>query len=173
MQSGMAWVWGIIIAIVVLGGGYLLWANSQGTTGTSDTNVPVVNTIVDDSGSATDIGSSDTSGTNQEPPTTAPMSATVAYNGTSFEPKTVTIAKGGTVTWQNRGSGSMWVASARHPDHTVYAGTTRDQHCPGASETAFDQCESGASYSFMFNKTGTWNYHDHTNASVFGTVVVE
>jgi len=68
----------------------------------------------------------------------------------------------------------MWVASAQHPTHMMYAGTSRSEHCGGATETkAFDQCrgETG-SFSFMFDKTGTWAYHDHINASRFGRIVV-
>ena len=67
----------------------------------------------------------------------------------------------------------MWVASAQHPSHTVYAGTARQEHCPDTADTAFDQCAGESSgYSFTFEKVGTWNYHDHLNATVFGKVIV-
>ena len=60
---------------------------------------------------------------------TAPMTATIRYNGTIFSPQSVTIARGGTVTWINDSSSRMWVATARHPDHLVYDGTSTDTHC--------------------------------------------
>lgn len=104
--------------------------------------------------------------------TVAPMSAVITYNGTSFAPQEVTIGKGGTVKWVNASTGNMWVASAQHPTHTAYSGTTRTQHCPDTAGTAFDQCVGGGDYSFTFAKTGTWGYHDHLNASAFGRVVV-
>lgn len=100
------------------------------------------------------------------------MTAAVTYDGKSFSPGEVTIKKGGTVTWRNASGGRMWVASAQHPAHTVYSGTSRQEHCPDASGTAFDQCAGGGDYSFTFQKVGTWNYHDHINATVFGKVVV-
>jgi hypothetical protein len=71
-------------------------------------------------------------------------------------------------------SADMWVASAPHPAHTGYDGTSRTTHCaPGYSGAApLDECMASASYSFTFDKVGTWPYHDHNNASAFGKVVV-
>ncbi|MEK7156572.1 MAG: plastocyanin/azurin family copper-binding protein [Patescibacteria group bacterium] len=103
---------------------------------------------------------------------TAPMTATVTYSGSSYSPQEVTIRKGGTVTWKNASGSNMWVASAQHPAHTAYSGTSRTEHCPDTSRTAFDQCVGGGDYSFTFTKTGTWGYHDHLNSSAFGKIVV-
>lgn len=102
-----------------------------------------------------------------------PTSATISYDGSKYTPSSVTIKKGGTVTWKNTSGGSMWVASASHPSHTVYDGTSRQEHCAATIVTAFDQCkgESG-DYSFTFTKAGKWGYHDHINASAFGSVTV-
>lgn len=101
------------------------------------------------------------------------MSATVTYSASGFSPSEVTIKKGGTVTWTNSSGGQMWIASAQHPSHVVYAGTSREEHCPDATGAAFDQCAgSTGDYSFTFQKVGTWNYHDHLNAQKFGKVVV-
>jgi plastocyanin len=86
------------------------------------------------------------------------------------------IKKGETVTFKNQSSNSMWPASAMHPTHRVYSGTSLDEHCPDTTGTAFDACKGflpGQSWSFIFNKTGTWKYHDHLNPSATGTVVVE
>jgi plastocyanin len=103
----------------------------------------------------------------------APMTATVTYNGSGFSPNEVTIKKGGTVTWVNSSGGEMWVASAQHPTHTIYDGTSLSQHCVDGQSDTFDQCagETG-NYSFTFDKAGTWGYHNHLNASVFGKVIV-
>jgi plastocyanin len=95
------------------------------------------------------------------------------YNAQGFSPATVTIAKGGTVTWVNQSGAGMWVASDQHPSHTGYAGTSRQQHCPDTSGTAFDQCAPGDKYSFTFSKTGTWGFHNHVNATANGTVIVK
>jgi plastocyanin len=69
----------------------------------------------------------------------------------------------------------MWVASAMHPAHVVYDGTTKDAHCAAGytGPVPFDQCASGTSYSFTFTKAGEWKYHNHVNASQFGSVTVQ
>ena len=102
---------------------------------------------------------------------------TVTYTDTGFSPASVTVTEGQTVTWVNQSSKQMWVASARHPDHTVYDSSTKDAHCAAGYTGAvpFDECKgdtAGASYSFTFTKAGDWKYHNHVNAADFGTVVV-
>ncbi|RJR12813.1 hypothetical protein C4585_03135 [Candidatus Parcubacteria bacterium] len=101
----------------------------------------------------------------------APSTASVTYNGTSYSPQTVTIKKGGTVSWSSTVP-DMWVASAQHPTHTTYSGTSLQEHCADGATKSFDQCGRGTSYSFKFDKVGTWNYHDHVNASARGTIIV-
>lgn len=96
---------------------------------------------------------------------------TIVSTGSSFEPRTITIQKGETVTWVNNADTSMWVATNNHPTHTLYDGTSTNQHCSGKTQT-FDQCERGNRYSFTFEKEGEWRYHNHVGAGT-GTVVVE
>jgi len=109
------------------------------------------------------------------PVSNAPMTATVAYSGGSFSPESVTIAKGGTVSFINQGSARMWVAADVHPSHENYDGTTRSTHCTAgySGPKPFDQCAAGSSYSFTFDKAGTWNYHNHAEASAIGVVIVQ
>jgi plastocyanin len=102
----------------------------------------------------------------------APTSATVVLSANGFSPASVTVKKGGTVVWTNEGSGAMWVAVDNHPTHTHYDGTTRSSHCPDTTNSAFDQCASGNNFSFVFDKVGTWRYHNHANAGQSGTVIV-
>ncbi len=100
---------------------------------------------------------------------------TIRYTDAGYVPNSVTIPVGGTITWVNDTSKNMWVASAMHPTHTAYSGTNLSQHCPDTSGDAFDQCTGGApgtTYSFTFDKAGTWRYHDHIDATKFGSVVV-
>ena len=86
----------------------------------------------------------------------------VNYGDGGFSPKAITIKKGDTVTFRNQSAGDMWVASAPHPTHTDY---------PAFDEKA--SVSNGGSWSFTFDKVGTWKYHNHKNASHFGTVVVQ
>jgi len=115
----------------------------------------------------------------QQPPTSqapAVKENVVTYTNSGYSPNTITIKKGETVTFKNQSSRSMWPASAVHPTHTVYSGTSLSEHCPDTTGTAFDACKGflpGQSWSFTFNKTGTWKYHDHLNPGATGTIVVE
>ncbi len=100
----------------------------------------------------------------------------VLYADAGFSPQNLTIKAGDTVTWKNQSSGQLWVGSAMHPTHTAYSGTTLQQHCPDTANTAFDECQAvqnGGSWSFTFTKTGSWGYHNHSNASKFGKITVE
>jgi len=96
----------------------------------------------------------------------------ITANG--FEPKTLTVKAGDTVTFVNEDSDKHWPASAMHPTHTVYPGS--DVKKCGSDESIFDACkglEQGESFSFTFNEIGSWGYHDHLRASTTGKIVVE
>jgi plastocyanin len=115
----------------------------------------------------------------QQPPVSprqAVKENVVTYTDAGYSPSTITIKKGETVTFVNQSSRSMWPASAVHPTHTVYSGTSLSKHCPDTTGTAFDACKGflpGESWSFKFDKVGTWKYHDHLNPSSTGTIGVE
>jgi plastocyanin len=100
----------------------------------------------------------------------------ITYTDSGYSPSTLRVKIGETVTFKNESSKSMWPASAFHPTHTVYSGTSLDEHCPDTAGTAFDACKGflpGSSWSFKFTKAGTWKYHDHLNPGATGTIVVE
>ncbi len=157
-DSSRTWLW-VAIAVVVIG--VLIWW-LYGQTGSS---VPVP--LPPENNSATTETSPAVN-----PTPSSPMQATVTYDGASFSPAQVTVAQGGTVTFTDTKGSGMWIASNPHPTHEGYSGTTRTQHCPDTAGIAFDQCKSGASYTFTFQKTGTWGYHDHRNTSASGEIVV-
>jgi len=103
-----------------------------------------------------------------------PTDNTVRITSSGFEPKTLTVKAGTTVTFVNEDSNKHWPASAMHPTHTVYPGS--DINKCGSDETIFDACkglEQGESFSFTFNEKGSWKYHDHLSVSSTGTIVVE
>ncbi len=101
--------------------------------------------------------------------------ARVTYGANGFSPATITVAAGTRVTWTNTGSGRMWVGVDEHPSHTQYDGTSRSEHCAAdyTGPAPFDQCAATATYSFVFTKPGTYQYHNHSNAAHVGTVVVQ
>ncbi len=100
----------------------------------------------------------------------------VTYSDMGYSPSTLLVKVGTTLNFKNNSSLSMWTASALHPSHIVYSGTSLQEHCPDTAGVAFDSCAStqpGDSWSFTFNKEGTWKYHNHVNPSHFGTIIVE
>lgn len=109
--------------------------------------------------------------------TNTPSAVTVAFTDNGFSPASVTVPVGTKVTFENRSSEAMWVASNPHPSHTGYDGTSRDTHCAAgySGAASFDECamgETGATYSFTFTKSGTWGYHNHADHAMTGTVIV-
>lgn len=97
---------------------------------------------------------------------------TVNYTDAGFEPKSVTIQRGQTVQFVNMSSRGMWVGSDSHPTHTNYP-TKSEGDCLGSS---FDTCSSlpvGESWSFTFDETGSWGYHNHTQAGHRGAIIVQ
>ena len=119
-------------------------------------------------GGASQAPSSGTPPTQSNP---APASsATVTYTDNGFSPSTVTIAKGGTVTFQNSASDDVRVASNPHPIHNGYPTTG------GCVGSTFDSCKNiapGSSWSFTFDFSGSWGYHNHLNPSEGGTIIVQ
>ncbi|HLD40456.1 MAG TPA: plastocyanin/azurin family copper-binding protein [Candidatus Nanoarchaeia archaeon] len=98
---------------------------------------------------------------------------TIRITAAGFEPKTLTVKVGTTVTFFNEDSSKHWPASAVHPTHTAYPGS--DIKKCGSGEVIFDACkglEQGESFSFTFNEKGSWGYHDHLRASMTGKIVV-
>ena len=160
---------GIIVVAVVLGGAYFLMKGNSSVpaeTQTTTTQPADANSQrTAPSGSGIEVSGSVSV-------SSAPMKATVNFNGDAFSPSTVTIAKGGTVTFTSSGT-QMWVASNQHPAHSGYSGTSRADHCPDTAGVAFDQCAGGTNYSFTFKKTGSWGYHNHLNSNLGGTVIVQ
>lgn len=94
--------------------------------------------------------------------TTAPVSGnTVTYTDTGFTPATLTVKVGTVVTFMNQSSLDMWVASDPHPTHTDLPGFDEKQ-----------AVSNGVSYTYTFQKVGTWGYHDHKNPGMKGKVEV-
>lgn len=92
--------------------------------------------------------------------------AIVVYEGNSgrggFSPQVLHIKKGKTVTFKNQSSLPLWVASNPHPLHTGYTGFD-----------SMKSLKSGETYSFTFNRIGSFGFHNHLHVSHKGTIVVE
>lgn len=157
----------VLVIIIVIVGSYVLFKGPKAqapTTETPTTSVP------------NSTENTETENMENEDATVLPAENIITYTGEGYSPDTLTIKLGETVTWKNESSSGMWTASAMHPSHIVYSGTSLQEHCPDDEEVAFDACGSvqpGNSWSFTFNKQGTWKYHNHLIPKYFGTIVVE
>ena len=100
----------------------------------------------------------------------------ITYTDSGYSPKEVTIVQGGKVTFQNESSGLMWPATAMHPTHTVYPGSDIDKCRTEEQTSIFDACrgiEQGEGWSFLFQETGSWGFHDHLQSNHWGKINVE
>lgn len=148
----------IIVAVAIVGGYFLLKQNNPTSVSEQSSAPQQLNTSPESQNNQTQTKNG------------------VVYTDAGFSPAELTIKVGDTVTFVNQSSGGMWVGSAMHPSHTVYSGTTLQQHCPDPANTSFDECQSdgpGTLWSFAFTKVGTWGYHNHVNAKHFGKIIVE
>lgn len=94
----------------------------------------------------------------------------IEITSSGFNPVTLTINVGDTVTFINKDTQSHWVASAVHPTHLAYPETG------GCIGSKFDSCHGliqDESFSFKFNNKGSWKYHDHLRPGLTGTIVVK
>lgn len=104
-----------------------------------------------------------------------PLENVVYITDKGFKPILIVIKKGETVTWINNGTSEHWPASNLHPTHKIYPGSGLEK-CGTAEESSiFDACKGlkeGEMYSFTFDRSGSWKYHDHLSIGYFGTVSV-
>lgn len=77
-----------------------------------------------------------------------------------FTPSEITVAKGTAVTWISLDNSVPTVASDPHPTHT---------DIPNFQTTTL---QMGQSWSFTFNQSGTFNYHNHNFPDERGKVIV-
>lgn len=94
-----------------------------------------------------------TNQTAEETPT-----ATVSITDSGFSPATLKIQKGQDVTWTNQ----------TNAPHQIVA----DENKPEGFKTS-EALDNGDSYTFTFEDTGTYNYHDPDNIDHKGVIVVE
>ncbi|MDP3734260.1 MAG: hypothetical protein Q8R37_03445 [Nanoarchaeota archaeon] len=101
---------------------------------------------------------------------------TVEIKNDGFQPQSVTITVGDTVSFVNKNTVSHWPASAVHPTHTAYPGSDITKCSTSEKEMIFDACaplKAEDSWSFIFTEKGSWKYHDHLNPRFTGTIIVE
>jgi plastocyanin len=97
------------------------------------------------------------------------FAALVSYTDSGFEPQSVTIKKGETVRFTNNSQKTLlWVAGT-----STAAGYPGTSACGGSS---FDTCQtmqSGDFWEFTFDQAGEWHYHNNSDPTQTGVVIVE
>lgn len=96
-----------------------------------------------------------------QPSQTQSQAAEIMATEDGFSPPTLTIKAGEKVVWINRSGRTITVNSAVHPTHLVYPPLN------------LGEVADGSSVELVFDKTGTYKYHNHLNPAEFGTIIVE
>jgi plastocyanin len=93
----------------------------------------------------------------------APAPGQVSVTSTGFVPATVTVKVGQAVTWTNTDSAPHVIASDPYPTDNALSGFDSQQ-----------DLSTNDRYSFVFDKAGTYTYHDDLNPyTLEGTVIVK
>lgn len=80
---------------------------------------------------------------------------------TGFSPQQISINQGDSIEFKTKQGKPFWPASDLHPTHGIYP--------------EFDPQEpidADKSWTFTFNKKGSWHFHDHLNPFYRGTIIV-
>lgn len=87
--------------------------------------------------------------------------AIIIMTNDGFFPSEIRIKAGANVRFINDSKYWHWPASDLHPSHTLYS--------------EFDPKKPigpGEEWSFVFEKTGVWGFHDHLSPQITGEVIV-
>ncbi len=89
-----------------------------------------------------------------KPPIPSPVVHHIDISGFAFSPASITVRKGETIVWTNKDSAP----------HTVTGGTNGDINSLSLAQNQ--------TYSFAFDKTGTFSYHCKLHPNMKGTITV-
>lgn len=146
-----------LVVVLLLGGVFVLSKNQSKTQPAVQNN---------GTGTENDLEKSDNEVKNEEDATEkadneADEDVRVRVTDSGFEPQTITVKAGTKVIWRNQTDTTVNVSSADHPTHLVY---------PPLNLGNF---EPDKSVNLVFKEPGTYKYHNHLDATKFGSVVVE
>jgi hypothetical protein len=85
----------------------------------------------------------------------------ITLTSEGFEPRKLVIQEGESVTFKTDIGESFWPASDSHPTHSIYPDF--DPRMPVVATS---------SWSFMFKRAGTWEFHDHLYPRYSGKIIV-
>ena len=119
-----------------------------------------------------------TAGVINNPDETAGLENVIEITSSGFSPETLTVSVGETVTFVNKDTEEHWPATDLHPTHTVYPESDIKKCFDDSADKTllFDSCrglEQRETWGFTFTEKGNWDYHDHRDANLKGTIIVE
>lgn len=115
------------------------------------------------SSDSSDTETSSSSSSQQDQTTDSTQSeskSTIVFTDDGFQPSSLTVSRGTTVTIKNESSDRLQFSSDDHPTHRLN------------SEMNLSTIDSGESTTYVANEVGEWGYHDHLNDSLTGTITV-
>lgn len=101
---------------------------------------------------------------------------TIKISSSGFLLSSININQNDRIVFVNEDNDKHWPASDVHPTHRVYPGSDISKCQTPQSSKIFDSCHGlifGERFEFVFNEKGSWNYHDHLNPSLKGTINVK
>ena len=137
----------ILAAIIVIAG--LAWVLASKNSTQNETNTPA---------SQQQAQTENTQPSNNQNESAA---TTITYDNSGFHPSSVTVKSGTKVTFKNGSSSTIQVDSDPHPEHTDNTELNVGTISPGSTGSA------------TLTTKGTWGIHNHLDASMRGTIVVE
>lgn len=105
-----------------------------------------------------------------------PAPIEISMSSTGYKPGVVEIAPNTKVTFKNSGTDRHWPATDNHPTHTLYDGTSLEEHCALENNDTFDACgaiKPSENWTFIFYETGRFTYHDHLWPHLQGEIIVK
>lgn len=135
-----------IVAIIVIVGAIILMGGGK----KSQTQTPANNNNSEEPTSSV-----------ESQPGQAIKTANVDVTDSGFSPASVKVKQGTTVIWNNKSGGDISINSDDHPTHRLY------------KELNIGHIPNNISSSVLFEKPGTYTYHDHYNPERKGTIIVE
>ncbi|OGD84503.1 hypothetical protein A2165_01465 [Candidatus Curtissbacteria bacterium RBG_13_40_7] len=113
-------------------------------------------------GSSTNTGTGQTTESPQSGAVESPVtSKVITYTEGGFSPRQITVNVGETVEFMNNSSSNVQVNSALHPTHELFPELNIGVIAPGETKST------------TFAEAGTYQYHNHLNASENGQIMVE
>lgn len=86
---------------------------------------------------------------------------TIVVNASGISPASITIKTGTEVTWDNKSGADISINSDDHPTHRLFM------------EVNLGDISINTSKHVLFEKPGTFTYHNHYKPEMTGTIIVE